>query len=62
MYLPDEFAAISLLAVLMVLQYIWAYYLLKVIYKTLAGGHAEDSRSDDEDEDGPDETVAKKKQ
>ena len=50
-------------AVLMVLQFIWAYYLLKVVIKTLAGGHAEDSRSDDEDEGGDDEpAVAKKKQ
>ena len=50
-YLLGEFIANVLLEVLMVLQFFWASLLLKVVWKSLQGGHAEDTRSDDEDDD-----------
>lgn len=52
-YMFDELVAIGLLTVLMVLQFWWAWLLLKVVWRTLQTGHADDSRSDDEDEDEP---------
>jgi len=62
-YMPDEFAAISLLAVLMVLQFYWASLLIKVVAKALLhGGHAEDARSDDEDDEATEPPAARKKQ
>lgn len=50
-YLLDELVAIALLVVLMILQFWWAWLLLKVVWKTLQTGHAADDRSDDEDDE-----------
>jgi len=61
-YLLDELVAIGLLAILMVLQFFWAMLLLKVVWRSIAhGGHAEDSRSDDEDDEPAEDPVARKK-
>jgi len=60
-YLIDELLAIGLLAILMVLQFFWAMLLAKAVRKALQGGHAEDNRSDDEDEEPAEDPVARKK-
>jgi len=45
---PVEKGMLSLLAILMILQIVWFYYLCVVLYKVFAGKEIDDSRSDSE--------------
>ncbi|RKP36242.1 TLC domain-containing protein [Dimargaris cristalligena] len=50
---------IGLMGLLQVVLLIWAYFIVKVLYRVLTGNNAHDNRSDSEDISEP-ETVAKK--
>jgi len=43
-----EWTAVELLYILLALQVFWGWLIVKVLYKLIRDGHAEDNRSDDE--------------
>jgi very-long-chain ceramide synthase len=51
---PIQYSFITLLLVLQVITLMWFYMILRVAWKVIKGGGADDTRSDDED-DGEDE-------
>jgi len=57
---PAHVGFVAMLVALQILQLIWFWMICRVAYRVASGKGAEDSRSDDEDDDEPSETESKK--